>query len=206
MVLEKKNYLKIEDGILVNNKKIIQNVAKLTMLEKYLLTCIKYKTLKIKKDEIIEIVPKEGVKKQLLKKEVKDTKYNTRFVVMTIVAFVVLMIVLSLMSAFGVSEAIVILYWVWILFIIWFVISFAFNSYKQSLAIYRNKTPFYRTKKGEELNKILEGLKLYLKDYSNMKDKNSDMFYIWDDYLIYSIIFHQNDVAMSKYLKYIEMN
>lgn len=66
--------------------------------------------------------------------------------------------------------------------------------------------PFFRTKLGNELNNKLEGLKLFLKDYGNMKDKEAESIILWEDYLIYSIIFHQNDIAIKKYIKYIQIN
>ena len=49
-----------------------------------------------------------------------------------------------------------------------------------------------RTEKGEELNKKLEGLKQYIKKFSSLDDKKSEFVNIWDEYLIYSVIFKQN--------------
>jgi uncharacterized membrane protein len=49
-----------------------------------------------------------------------------------------------------------------------------------------------RTKKGEILNEKLEGLKNYLKDFSNMHEMEEESLTLWEDYLIYSVIFNQN--------------
>lgn len=49
-----------------------------------------------------------------------------------------------------------------------------------------------RTDKGEEVNEKLEGLKNYIKDYSNLDEKKENDLTLWEDYLIYSVIFDQN--------------
>lgn len=49
-----------------------------------------------------------------------------------------------------------------------------------------------RTSKGEVINEKLEGLKNYLKDYSLIHEKNEESLNLWEDYLIYSVIFNQN--------------
>ena len=38
-----------------------------------------------------------------------------------------------------------------------------------------------------------------------MKGKNAEMISLWEDYLIYAIIFKQNNIAQTKYLKYIKI-
>ena len=50
------------------------------------------------------------------------------------------------------------------------------------------KNSYIRTKKGEELNENLEGLKNYLKDFSTMHEKDEKSLTLWEDYLIYSVI------------------
>ena len=63
---------------------------------------------------------------------------------------------------------------------------------------------YVRTKKGEELNEKLEGLKNYLKDYSNIHEKDENSLTLWEDYLIYSVIFNQNTkVTKNLWNKYI---
>jgi uncharacterized membrane protein len=55
-----------------------------------------------------------------------------------------------------------------------------------------NTEPFKRTEKGEKINTNLEGLKNYLKEYSLLEKRNYEEIGIWEDYLIYSVIFKQN--------------
>ena len=48
---------------------------------------------------------------------------------------------------------------------------------------------YKRTAKGRELNRKLEGLKNYLKDYSMLDERESKEIELWEDYLIYSVMF-----------------
>ena len=62
-----------------------------------------------------------------------------------------------------------------------------------------------RTKKGRELNQKLEGLKNYLKDYSLMDEREAKEIELWEDYLIYSVMFGQNKKIIEEYEKHIEI-
>lgn len=70
------------------------------------------------------------------------------------------------------------------------------------VSIRHGMDPYFRTEKGEELNRQLEGLKVFLKDYSNMDDKSKDDVVIWEDYLVYSVLFNQNTTIIEEYKQY----
>ena len=53
--------------------------------------------------------------------------------------------------------------------------------------------PYIRSKKAQEVNDKLNGLENFLKDFSNIKERSKDEINLWQDYLIYSILFNQND-------------
>ena len=73
-------------------------------------------------------------------------------------------------------------------------------------AYIKNKGKLYkRTSKGRELNQKLEGLKNYLKDYSLMNEREAKEIELWDDYLIYSVMFGHNKKIIEEYEKYIEI-
>lgn len=58
---------------------------------------------------------------------------------------------------------------------------------------YRIKKDLYiRTKAGEELNEKIEGLKNYIDKYSYIDTKEKEELILWEDYLIYSVIFNMN--------------
>lgn len=68
------------------------------------------------------------------------------------------------------------------------------------------KNPYVRTNKGEEINEKLEGIKNYLKDYSVMHERNENSLELWEDYLIYSVIFNQNEKTVDNiYNKYVNI-
>ena len=46
------------------------------------------------------------------------------------------------------------------------------------------------------INEKLEGLKNYLKDYSSIDEMDENGLALWEDYLIYSVIFNQNDTVV----------
>ena len=62
-----------------------------------------------------------------------------------------------------------------------------------------------RTHKGKSLNNELEGLKNYLKDYSMLSEREAKEVELWEDYLIYSVMFGQNKKIVEEYEKYIEI-
>lgn len=73
--------------------------------------------------------------------------------------------------------------------------------------LFRN--PWIRTEKGEEINIKLEGLKNYIKDFSMLNEKELKELKLWDDYLIYSVLFGQNKNIvrdLGKNLKIKEIN
>ena len=76
--------------------------------------------------------------------------------------------------------------------------------YFSTYIIKSKKNSYIRTAKGEAINENLEGLKNYLKDFSLMNEKNEKSLILWEDYLIYAVIFNQNTkVVKSMCDKYI---
>ena len=194
MILEKKGYLKVKDGIFINETKNKED-NNLTEIEKYVLKNIENGNLNFNDKDIEKIVQKEGIEKQLLTKNVKNE--TSKFMHIDLLLFILLMIPSMLEKIFKISMGFLPLICS-ILIIALIVICIVHFSYGLEVS----KNPFYRTRKGNEINKKIEGLKLFLKDYGNMKNKEAEMIKLWEDYLIYAIIFHQNDIAISKYLKY----
>lgn len=59
--------------------------------------------------------------------------------------------------------------------------------------------PYIRSKKGQQINESLEGLKNYIKDFSIMNQRHNEELILWEDYLIYSVIFNQNKIVVQEY-------
>lgn len=51
---------------------------------------------------------------------------------------------------------------------------------------------FERTEKGEEINIKIEGLKNYIKNYTLLAEKEKNDLVVWEEYLIYSVLFDLN--------------
>lgn len=83
---------------------------------------------------------------------------------------------------------------------IWAIFALLKQGYKQGKGqIYK------RTNKGIKLNQKIEGLKKYLKDYSFLSERESKELELWDEYLIYSVMFGQNKKIIEEYEKYFEI-
>lgn len=59
--------------------------------------------------------------------------------------------------------------------------------------------PYIRTKKGSEINEMLEGLKNYIKDYSLLNERSAEELTLWDEYLIYSVLFGENKTIIENF-------
>ena len=52
---------------------------------------------------------------------------------------------------------------------------------------------------GRELHSKLDGLKYYIKDFTKLNVEESQSIMLWDDYLIYSVMFGINKKIINKY-------
>lgn len=59
--------------------------------------------------------------------------------------------------------------------------------------------PYIRNNNGKDINRKLEGLKNYIKDMSLLEDKSKDHMILWEDYLIYSVVFGINKKIIDEY-------
>lgn len=77
--------------------------------------------------------------------------------------------------------------------IVSYIIIIAINCFlmftKAFLSKFNQRNFFVRTKKGVELQCKMAGLKNYIKDYSQLEKKKLEEIVLWEDYLIYALIF-----------------
>ena len=59
---------------------------------------------------------------------------------------------------------------------------------------------------GKKIHDKLEGLKNFLKDFSKIEDKKRESIVLWDDYLIYSVLFGINKNIINEYKQMIKIN
>lgn len=93
-----------------------------------------------------------------------------------------------------------------VIFLLLISLPFIANVYFKSYKLMNDLNPYIRNKKGNDINLKLEGLKKYIKEYSLLNEKEHNDIVIWEDYLIYSIIFGQNKDMVEKIIKIIKSN
>ncbi len=186
--------LKLKGIIELDEKNIIIKDYKITLdeEEKYLLTkVIDGKITMVDEFELEKIVKDSCLNKKLI--EYKDMKFSKPLFIIFIILFIIIFTIFLLFS-FSVEDidntlAIPLASLIGILMVL--IISivplfFFIYLFKRGL------NPFFRSKKGEEVNIKLEGLKNYLKDFSLNSKRKIEEVVLWEDYLIYSVIFNQN--------------
>ena len=177
--LKLKKYIDIKDNkfIIVNN-----DYSKLENNEQYILNNIN-KNINIFTFQ--NIVLEEAINKGLIESKINKSKIIKNIIIYTII------IVLSMCLTFYLlSNNIVLIHF--LLLILLTIIFPIYELYIISIILSFIKNRYVRTKKGKEINEKLEGLKNYLKDFSNLNEKDIEEIKLWEDYLIYSVLFNQN--------------
>lgn len=73
-----------------------------------------------------------------------------------------------------------------------------------AIEFYLHINTYILTDKAKEIKIKLMGIKLFLRDYSNMKHKDLNEINLWDEYIIYSVILNENKKVRRKLLKMLE--
>ena len=89
--------------------------------------------------------------------------------------------------------------------IFWPLLCYYLKSWASGYSRGRGENDCKRTQKGIELNEKMEGLKNYIKDFSLLSERESKEIELWEDYLIYSVMFGQNKKIIKEYEEYIEI-
>lgn len=139
--------------------------------------CKKYKLLEIKKQ------PQKH----------KEVPVVNWLIVGSILPFIIIFIVF-MTDANNIIKTIAII----LPFLLAFIIRFR-SVYRITYAVANSKEPYVRTKKGEQVNEKLEGLRKYLEDFSSLDTKSEEEMAIWEEYLIYSVMFNQNEKIIKEY-------
>jgi len=189
----------IEDEIQIINKEY-----NLEEHEKYLLENKENFSLGRYHDLII----KDSKEKGLI--EVKKVKKNKIFMAVLLMILMPLLLFL-LISTNAISNVkigenffgIIILICFIIVFLTLFMSPIIIIHYIAQYTLSSTLSSYGRAEKGEEINKMLEGLKNYIKDFSVLDQRVAKEIYLWEDYLIYSILFDQNIKIIKEFEKYI---
>lgn len=189
--------LELNKNIYLDNKIQINNTANISSNEKYILDSIEDGIVtNLNETEFTTKVKEDAIRNGLLKESKIEWGKFTRVLILSI-SFMALMIFIciTLFSDFvsnptNTAD--------WKLFILMFAIllvlylPISIGIYFNTYIVKMKKNSYIRTKKGEELNQNLEGLKNYLKDFSTIHERDERSLTVWEEYLIYSVIFNQN--------------
>ncbi len=196
MSLELKGIIKLNDKVEI----VSENIEKLDKNETYIYNCIKNSNLKrISMSEYEKNIIQDCKEKGLL----EERKSIKQIIIKGILIIILILILIRIIPMFlsTVLEEEYLLITEIIVFLLSTVSPFAIIVYICTYYFMNKKSPYIRNKKAKQLNENLEGLKNYLKDYSNLEDKSKDELILWENYLIYSVVFKQNKKIIEEYKK-----
>ena len=199
----------IKEKINEDNIEMLENfdTNNLNETQKYLLSCIEDGKVK----NISEIKLQENVRKDALKHKIveqreeskkKKKKRMFKAILIAVIVNIVMRVAFNIISEMNFENNMIPI----ISFVIYVIALMIFALYPTiviiSFIIYNVKStldPYFRTKEGEELNRSIEGLKNYLKDYTLLDEQEKDGIVVWEEYLVYSVLFNQNKKMIEKY-------
>lgn len=192
LMLELKGKIKIEEKITILNS----DYKDLEQNEIYVLNAVK--NCKLKKfdfDEYKKVVCEDSLNNNLLKKKGNRSKYITVFFLITIVITIILfyysfikMMIISNSNSIEIVDFILpIVAMVIVSMCPVFLLAYVFFYHK-----FQVNDPYIRNSEGKSLYIKLNGLKNFLTDFSNIKNKSKEELILWEDYLIYSVLFDLN--------------
>lgn len=203
-------YMKEKGIILIDDEKIVVNPdinSKLLIsYEKHIIKKIVDGKLEAKNleeflTELCRLVAKEAEYRGLLE-DVKKINSNKLHVMLVIIGYILVIITYILLTkVFLIFDEMIVsfifvpiicLYLPINLLLIW--------GYKQG----KETSQYKRSSRGIELNNKIDGLKKYLSDFSMLSERESKDIVLWEEYLIYSVLFGQNKKIVEEYNKYIE--
>ncbi len=190
--------LKLKKIIDLNNENntitILKDDANISNSEKYVLNKIKDEKLKnfepIKYQQIVQ----EDVENKHLTN--KGSKKNMSAFSMLFIAIIIILLFFIIVFALP-SEGILGFISVILIPLIFIILSLGIPGIIL-YCILRTYNPYKLSKEGKQLRKKLLGLKNYITQFSLLQEKDIKDLIVWEDYLIYSIIFDLNDDLISK--------
>lgn len=68
-----------------------------------------------------------------------------------------------------------------------------------------NRKSYKKTDLGKEINYKLEGLKNFIRDFSILNEREKEEVIIWDEYLVYSVMFNDNNKIIEEYKNKVQL-
>lgn len=190
--------LKMKGAITFNKQIDILNkdIINLSITEKYILDMIKCGKLELRNLNLFrEKCFEEALEKNLILNEKSKRDFSMKnFLIISGVILVTF--ILQKYVNFDFDIFVRIMGFEFILILIYFCT--LYQSIKNSMIR-------KRTTVGEEVNHKLEGLKIYLKDFSEMDKRDKEEVNLWNEYLVYSVMFNQNKKIVKEIEKFINI-
>lgn len=208
--LESNNIISLkEEKISINNN---YTQEKLKSSQKYILEHIQSgKLMNINKMELERRIKEDAMIDNLIEEKKDFRKRKIKKIVNSIILFIIIMFseqyIFNIIPEGKIENTLIIIAVILLYTILVFLSGFYPIISTISIIIYTVKyklDPYFRTEKGKEINKKIEGLKNYLKNYSLLHEKERESVQIWEDYLAYSVWFEQNKKIIEQYKSYIE--
>ena len=194
--LELKNKVLIQDRITI----IDETTSNLSESEKFVSECIKNNTLQnfnmiLFEERIIRDCKNNDL---LIESKMSHSKYKKKIIFSIVTYIVIILLFFTFPTLFNKMMAnqpvlsiigIIFEFALFILVIGFPIIVFNYiSAYKKMDFL----NPYVRTKKANEINRELEGLKNFIKDFSVLNKREKKEISLWREYMIYSIIFGIN--------------
>lgn len=200
--------LKLKKKITIDNKKINiidDSINDLKQSEIYVLNHIKNnKVRNINYKQFNRITKNEAINDNLIKPNIlsKETGKEISSVIIAFVIIKILNVIAAIITENNITtqnlfmdiiDVVTIVTTICSSFGIFFIIGYI--GYKLF--------SFRRTDVGEKINVKLEGLKLFIKDFGDFKEREQKELILWEDYLIYSVLFNIDKKAIKELSKLI---
>jgi len=204
-------YLKSRNKIDINNGYItvIDNETNdLDNISAYILNNIKTGFLKLSGDDtfnqqaLYHFINKDVCKSDLVVSNINSLNNNkTVFWIIEIILILISILFKSLFAQININLFLAFLMLLIFIAPIGFPILYALYNFSSLIThTYNNvKYVFKRTNKGKEIMKKLLGLKRFMAEFTVMDKKSADEIELWDDYLIYSVLFNINNQVINEY-------
>lgn len=164
---------------------------KLKKEEEYVLNCIYNGKIDAIDTEALSLITQKSAYEDKLLQESSHKHFNYKLIIIILFLLLFPTFIISIITN---KPIIGIIY---MLFLFISIIALIINYLVYDTLIINNK--YKRTELGEEINQKLEGLKNFLKDFTILNERDAQEIIIWEDYLIYSVMFNQNVKIINQY-------
>ena len=192
--LERKHKIKFAEKIIIN-----EELMPVTRSEEYLLNCIKKNNLTVEaNEEYLEILKNECCYHKLGYKVPTSYIFNGTLKSAIIFAIYAIIIIAIFYEPLPTKDTTIPMFLGMEGLTVYIIYNFFFAVYNAKTSLHS----FVKTNEGEEIVYKLEGLKRFLNDFSNLDEKDKKYITLWDDYILYSMMFNQNKKIYYELIKY----